>query len=326
MKPRTLLILLVLVLGLGAFIWLYERKLPSSEERETLGKKVFALEKGDVTAVAIDAPKGSVRLERAPAPKPVKDKKDQKEGTDEPAADWRLTKPLAARADAFAVDRLLDAVTSLSKTRTLDEVDPKAVGLDKPRATVRLTTKDGEKVLRIGAEVPPGGSTIAGVEGQKGAYVVSDAVLSEVDKAPGEWRDHQVFRGNREAVQRITLTGGAGGAGGVGGAGGAGAATRGLLDGAPRGRPGRPRSGGRSALGPDRPHRRPLPGRSAESRGPGAQSAERRGGRGLLGRHAAGARGAGELGDRSGGARGAAGRRAGLWQGGGHGLRAPHPS
>src|SRR5436305_723250 len=206
MKPRTLLVLLALVLGLGAFIWLYERKLPSSEERETLGKKVFALEKGDVTAVAIEAPKGSVRLERSPAPKPAKGKKG--ETAAEPAADWRLVRPLAARADAFAVDRLLDAVTSLQKSRTLDDVDPKAVGLDKPRATVRLTTKDGEKVLRIGAEVPPGGSTIAGVEGRKGAYVVSDAVLSEVDKAPGEWRDHQVFRGNRDAVLRITLTGG----------------------------------------------------------------------------------------------------------------------
>lgn len=206
MKPRTLLVLLVLVLGLGAFIWLYERKLPSSEERETLSKKVFALEKGEVTAVAIDAPKGSVRLERSPASKPAKGKRG--ETTAEPAADWRLIRPLAARADAFAVDRLLDAVTSLQKTRTLDDVDPKAVGLDRPRATVRLTTRDGEKVLRIGAEVPPGGSTIAGVEGRKGAYVVSDAVLSEVDKAPGEWRDHQVFRGNREAVLRIMLTGG----------------------------------------------------------------------------------------------------------------------
>ncbi|HET9209918.1 MAG TPA: DUF4340 domain-containing protein [Thermoanaerobaculia bacterium] len=205
MKPRTLLVLLVLVLGLGAFIWFYERKLPSSEERETLGKKVFALEKGDVTAVAIEAPKGAVRLERSPAPKPSQGKKEE---TAEPAADWRLTRPLAARADAFAVDRLLDAVTSLAKTNTLDSFDPKAVGLDKPRATVRLTTKDGEKVLRIGAEVPPGGSTIAAVEGRKEAYVVSDSVLSEVDKAPGEWRDHQVFRGSREAIRQMTLTGG----------------------------------------------------------------------------------------------------------------------
>ncbi len=218
MKPRTLLVLLVLVLGLGAFIWLYERKLPSSEEREARGKKVFALEKGDVTAVSIDSPKGSVRLEKAPAAKPAqksakseKDKEAPAEPAPEPTTDWKLVRPLAARADAFAVDRLLEAVANLQKTRTLDGADPRDVGLDKPRATVRLTTRDGEKVLRIGAEVPPGGSTIAGVEGRKGAYVVPDSILSEVDKAPGEWRDHLVFHASKEAVQRITLSGAADG-------------------------------------------------------------------------------------------------------------------
>ncbi len=64
MKPRTLLILLAVVLALGAFIWFYERKLPSSEERATLGKKVLELDKAEVTAVAIDSPKGKIRLER----------------------------------------------------------------------------------------------------------------------------------------------------------------------------------------------------------------------------------------------------------------------
>jgi hypothetical protein len=213
MKPRTLLILLVLVLGLGAFIFFYEQKLPSSEERSRLGKQVFALEKGDVTAVAIDSGKGSVRLERAGAPKPAKPAKDEGKGGTLPApsAEWRLTRPLASRADSFAVDRLLQAVAGLEKSRTLDQVDAREVGLDKPRATVRLTTAKGEKVLKLGAEVPPGGTLIAGVEGEKGAYVVSDAILSEVDKAPGEWRDRQVFRGDREAVQRITLTGAAAG-------------------------------------------------------------------------------------------------------------------
>ena len=98
MKPRTLLVLLVLVLGLGAFIWLYERKLPSSEERETLGKKVFALEKGDVTAVSIEAPKGAVRLERSPAPKPAQDKDKKGETAGPPTADWRLIRPLATKS------------------------------------------------------------------------------------------------------------------------------------------------------------------------------------------------------------------------------------
>ncbi len=210
MKPRTLLILLAVVLALGAFIWFYERKLPSSEERVTLGKKVLELDKAEVTAVEIDSPKGKIRLERtggAATPKA----KEGEAAAEAPAVEWRIVQPLAARADSFAVDRLLDGLAALEKTRTLDDVDPKAVGLDKPRAVVRLTTKTGEKVLRLGAEVPPGGSLIAAVPGQKGAYVVGDAILSEVDKGAGEWRDRLVFRGDRERIRSITLSGGAGG-------------------------------------------------------------------------------------------------------------------
>jgi len=214
MKPRTLLILLAVVLALGAFIWFYERKLPSSEERATLGKKVLELDKAEVTAVAIDSSKGTLRLERtggAAAPKA----KEGEPAPEAPAVEWRIVQPLAARADSFAVDRLLDGLAALEKTRTLDDVDPRAVGLDKPRAVVRLTTrtegKTVEKVLQLGAEVPPGGSLIAAVPGRKGAYVVGDAILAEVDKAPGEWRDRLVFRGDRERIRSITLTGAAGG-------------------------------------------------------------------------------------------------------------------
>ncbi len=117
-----------------------------------------------------------------------------------------MTQPVAARADAFAVDRLLEAVAGLEKTRTLEDVDAKEVGLDKPRATLRLATKDGAKVLKLGAEVPPGGSLVAGLEGEKGAYVVSDTILAELEREPSEWRDKQMFRADREAVRRITLT------------------------------------------------------------------------------------------------------------------------
>lgn len=205
MKPRTLLILLVLVLGLGAFIGLYERKLPSSEEREELQKKVVKVGKDDVTAIAIDAPKGRIRLERVGTPKKAAREKEAPET--ETTAEWRMVEPLATGADAFAVDRLLESVISLEKTRTLEEVDPRDVGLDKPRATVRLRTKDGETVLQLGAEVPTGGSLIAGLQGEEDAYVVPDSILADVDREPGDWRDRVMFRGDREAIQRITLTG-----------------------------------------------------------------------------------------------------------------------
>ena len=211
MKPRTLLILLVAVLGLGAFIWFYERELPSSEEREELEKKVVSFEKDEVTAVTIEASRGRVRLERIGTPEPAAKKDGEAPEPLSAGTEWRMLEPFTTRADAFAVDRLLDSVTSLARTRTLEDFNPKDVGLDKPRATVRLKTKDGEKVLQIGAGVPTGGSLIAGLQGEKEAYVVPDTILTEFDRDPGDWRDRLMFRGEREAIQRITLRGAEGG-------------------------------------------------------------------------------------------------------------------
>jgi hypothetical protein len=211
MRPRTLLVLLVIVLGLGAFIWFYERELPSSEKRAEREKRVLAdVEKEDVAAVTLQGEKGTVRLERVEGPKPVKEEKEDGEEAEEeetPEVEWRIVQPLEARADTFAVDRFLDAVITLEKTRTIEDADRKAVGLDKPRATVRLATEEGEKVLQLGAGVPTGGSLIAGVEGRDDAYVVSDSILFELDKDPGEWRDRTIFRGDRDEVSRITLSG-----------------------------------------------------------------------------------------------------------------------
>lgn len=214
MKPRTLLVLLVLVAGLGSFIWFYERELPSSEERAKLEKRVLQVEKDDVTAVTLQSEAGTVRMEKVELPAQEEEKTDEEELDTTPDSEWHLLQPLKARADAFAVDGLLDALTALEQTRVLDDVDPKQAGLDKPRATVRLKTDEGETVLKIGAADPMGGSTLAsieGVDGRKGTFVVSDSILAEIQRQPGDWRDRQMYRGDRDEVRRITLsTGGVG--------------------------------------------------------------------------------------------------------------------
>ncbi len=220
MRPRTLLILLALVLGLGVFIWFYERELPSSEERAEQAKKVLAFEKDEVRKVILESPAGRVVFERAeslqgPEEKKEDESEEEEEGEEapgeealgEPESAWKITAPLQARADAFAVDGLLQSLADLEKTRTIEEVDRKAQGLDKPRATVRIETEGGTRVLQIGAAVPPGGTLIAGLEGEDEAYVVSDTIWSQIDREPGSWRDRQLFRASRDAIARIALTG-----------------------------------------------------------------------------------------------------------------------
>ncbi|HVF59092.1 MAG TPA: DUF4340 domain-containing protein [Thermoanaerobaculia bacterium] len=227
MKPRTLLALLLVVAGLGAFIWFYERELPSSTERAALAKKVFRVEEEDVRAVELEWQGRSVRLERVPEPEKKKaaeeKEEDGEEGEDDGEADaeepeleepvveerWRIARPRfdgeVVEADPAAVARLLEALLALEKARTLEEVKPGDVGLAKPRGRIRLETEEGTKELAIGAAVPTGAKVVVGPPGEEEAYVVDDTVLTDLQRPPAEWRGREMFPGERADVQRIAL-------------------------------------------------------------------------------------------------------------------------
>ncbi len=198
MRPRTLLVLFVVVAGLAAFIWFYERDLPSSDERRQQANQVLSLEADDVRAVEISRGERRVRLER-----------DGAAGDAETAGGWRLVAPLASRADAAAVDGLIASLAGLEKSRTLEDVDAAAVGLERPRASIKLETGSGEVRLLVGGEVPASGDMIVGREGESVAFVVSADVWSDLDKDAGEWRSRDVFHGSRREIERLRLTRGA---------------------------------------------------------------------------------------------------------------------
>ncbi len=207
MKPRTLLVLLVLVAGLGAFIWFHERKLPTSEERAEQAKKVVRLEADEVKALAIEVDGKKVRLEREAAPAAEKGEKKEDEATAfPPPARWRLTEPLSAAADGAEVGRLLDSLLGLDKQRTLDDYDATELGLASPRGKVTFETAEGTKVLSIGAQLPESDSTIVAMKGEEGAFVVSSFFYSDLAKEPGDWRDKSLFPGERKDIQSVRLT------------------------------------------------------------------------------------------------------------------------
>jgi hypothetical protein len=225
-RPRTLLVLLVVVLVLAAFVRFYERDLPSSEERAQRAKKVFAFDKDwkdKVTRVRLRSDGTSVVIERQPGGSPAKPASSPAVSPDDAAApgsippaapsstaaaDWRLVQPIAARADGAAVDRLLDSLGNLEKARTIEAANRAEVGLDKPRAEVGLTFagQSGETVLDVGAAIPTGGQTIVGLAGHPEAYVASDSVLGDLRRKPGDWRDRQLFHGDRDRIRRVTYT------------------------------------------------------------------------------------------------------------------------
>lgn len=210
MRPRTLLALLALVAGLAAFVLLFERDLPSSAERAERAKRLFpGLEAKAVTAVEIEAEGRRLRLERSEAPEAAGEGETD-EGAGEPREEWRLVAPIAARADAPAVDGLLGALAALPRVRSLDGVERAAVGLAPPRFRLRLETERGERGLEVGAAVPASADVVVAESGRGELLVTSAGFLADLDRPAGEWRARDLFPGRREAIERLVLSGPAG--------------------------------------------------------------------------------------------------------------------
>lgn len=203
MRPRTVAVLFLVVAGLLAFIWFYERDLPSSDERTELAKRVLRLEADEVRGLTLARGETAVRLER------VERAGAADEAGEGAAAEWRLRQPLAALADRYAVESLVDRLVGLEKERTLEEPDRAALGLAEPRGRVTLETADGPLELVVGSEVPASSTMILGVAGRDEAYVVADSLWRDLEKPAGDWRSKELGPESREEIQRISLAGGA---------------------------------------------------------------------------------------------------------------------
>ena len=129
---------------------------------------------------------------------------------DEGDSGWWLRQPLEARADRWAVKSLVDRLTGLEKERTLEAVDPEALGLAAPRGRITLETAGEPVELLVGSAVPASSTMILAVAGRDEAYVVADTLWSDLEKPAGDWRSRDLGPASREAIQRIALSGAGG--------------------------------------------------------------------------------------------------------------------
>lgn len=202
MKPRTLAILALLVGGLAAFIALYERELPGTEERKQRAGRVLPFEAGDLVALDVDWQGRTLRLERSEPPAAAT---GEAAAALPPPAEWRIVEPIAARADRAAVERLAGDLARLEVSRALEGTERKDVGLEPPRGKVSWKTKSGQGTLEIGGQVPASQNVVVASSSRDGLAVVPGWFVSDLDKAPGDWRAREALDVTREAIERIRL-------------------------------------------------------------------------------------------------------------------------
>ncbi|BAY94569.1 MULTISPECIES: DUF4340 domain-containing protein [unclassified Tolypothrix] len=127
---RTTLILILLALGLGSFVYFYEiRGATQREEVKEKKQQIFTFTADDVQSLKIATAKLSLALERNPQDNPPK---------------WLLKSPVSEPANDAIVSYLMDLLVKGKSDRSLSiPANQKGdFGLDNPQATINITLKN----------------------------------------------------------------------------------------------------------------------------------------------------------------------------------------
>jgi hypothetical protein len=207
MRPRTLLILALVVGALLGLVYLAQDKVASTDERAAKAKRLLPLEAEEVTELELEWQGATVKLERDAKPAEPASAEEAAPATAVPEPRrWRITEPFVQRADSEAVDRLVSDLAHLETERELDGAERKDVGLEPPRGRVSWKTPDGEGWLEIGGGVPASQDVVVAASGRRSPVVTSDALIAALSRAPGEWRSREVVTAARDRIERVTLT------------------------------------------------------------------------------------------------------------------------
>jgi hypothetical protein len=196
MNTRTNWLMLLAAVGLGAYVFLVDRKAGMSVRSGSGETTMYApVEVASVTAVDVARSNLVMRAE-------------VEEGV------WRMTLPLVYPAQSASIQRFLDQISRLLPTGyvTASEVGAqpeglKAFGLEPPMATVGLTTLTVPVTLRLGGPSPQPGRFYFQRVGTDGVFTADASILGVLPESANDWRDRTLLDLGGRAFDRITLAG-----------------------------------------------------------------------------------------------------------------------
>ena len=190
---RSTLVLLVVALGLGAYIYVVESERPPGgipEPRDA----VFDFESDDITRLSVTAESGD---------RTVLEKTDNR---------WQLVEPFAGAVDVTAVVALASGLATLEMQRLVAEPaeapDLTAFGLGEPRIEVEVTTTTGTDArLLIGDQTPTGADLYATIAGSNRVFLISGYLDGTFNRTTFDLRDKTILDFTRDQVDALEITG-----------------------------------------------------------------------------------------------------------------------
>jgi hypothetical protein len=191
MRFKGTLILLLVCLALGGYLYFYEIK--GGEKRENAKQaenQIWKLD--DKTIQQIDLASISQHITAV--------RKNDKE--------WVLTAPQQWDADSDELNRLASAASNLRREKVLDQevADFSRFGLAPAQSSLKLKTKDGkEYAIDFGNSNPGGDFAYARLSNQKAVFLVATPTATAFNKKVADLRNHSVLSFEQPEAQTLSI-------------------------------------------------------------------------------------------------------------------------
>lgn len=187
---RSTIALLLVLMGLGAYIYFVTWKLPTDARPKQ--DKVFASVQSDqIDQLQVKAESGETTTL----------KKD--------AGSWTLVAPIATAASDSDVTTITSAITALEIERVVDETPTNLTdyGLDMPRLEVDFKADGGKTSGRliVGRKTPTGASMYARRNDEQRVFLIAEYQNTSFNKSTFDLRDKSVIKIDRTAVDGLEV-------------------------------------------------------------------------------------------------------------------------
>jgi Domain of unknown function (DUF4340) len=186
---RLLVALVVVALGLGAYLYFVEsKKEPGSDKK--LDKVFAGVEPDKIDQVAIKSASGD------------------KTTVQKQSGSWQVTQPVTAKADETEVSGITSSLANLEVQRVVDEkpADLKDFGLAQPRLEVAFRSGGQNRTLLVGQKTPTGTDLYAKLPDNPRVFLISSYLDSTFNRSTFDLRDKTILKIDREKVDSLDIT------------------------------------------------------------------------------------------------------------------------
>ena len=191
MKPKTTLILFLILVALSGFYYIYQyRGAQARREAKERSEKLLLFEKDSVKTIYFKKPEQTIVLRK------------------EDDGIWHIVKPIEAKADVSQVNSMLNTLANARIERVVADSTSNfaAFGLQPPKAVVVLEYKNGKKdSIMIGDRNATRSYTYVRVNDSPKVLLSTSSMAVTADKTLYNLRNKKVLEFNKDDVKKLTV-------------------------------------------------------------------------------------------------------------------------